>query len=136
MSILHRPSTTGAFHIFGCGDRHTSPDEPAFEPPIFSVQVAGLQGEGHLVDEAKGDDLELYADYYGAVTEAFLRQAIRVDRAKAGQLRGELVINGISFGTATFRALRTVKDDRGNAVRIDGKNGLFYATCTLLWRLH
>lgn len=136
MSILQRTSDSGPYHIFGCGDRHTSPDEPTFEPAIFPVQVVGLQGEGHLVDEPKGGDLELFADYYGADNEAFLRNAIRLDRAKEGKLLGELVVNGLTFGTATFRSIQVLKDHRGNGIRIDGKNGLYYATCVLLWRLH
>lgn len=88
------------------------------------------------MDEPKGGDLEIFADYYGAANEAFLRNAIRIDRALEGKLLGELVINGLTFGTATFRSIQVLKDFRGNGIRIDGKNGLYYCTAVLLWRLH
>lgn len=136
MAVLQNATSTGSPYQFLFGDRHTIPPDPDLGVTIFPVQVVGLQGEGHLVDEAKGGDIAIGVDYYGFLNEQFCRDAFRTDRAKCGKLIGNLWINTISYGTATFLSAQMLEDQYGNGVRIDGKNGLVYCSAILRWRIH
>lgn len=136
MSVLQNATSTGSPYQFLFGDRHTIPADPDLGVNIFPVQVVGLEGEGHLVDEAKGGDIVIEATYYGYFNEQFCRNAFRSDRAQCGKLLGNLWIGGISYGTATFAAIQMLNDRFGNGVRMDGKNGLIYCEALLRWRLH
>lgn len=136
MSVLQNATSEGSPYQFLFGNRHTNPPDPDFEVAIFPIQVAGLQGEGHLVDEAKGGDIVLEVTYYGYANEQFCRNAFRTDRAKCGKLLGTLWINTISYGTATFLSAQMLGDRFGNGVKLDGKNNLVYCEAILRWRIH
>lgn len=139
MSVSHETTeSSSSFWTFPFGDNHSAPPEPSADVPIIVSQVPGLQGEAHQLDLPKGRELVIQATYSGYETEAALRTAVRLDNHKLangagtglGTLRGELLVNSVSYGNATFLGVTMVGTPQRNGV-----DGLWFCDAILRWRL-
>jgi hypothetical protein len=131
MSVSHETTeTSSVFWTFPFGNSHSVPPEPPSDLPIIVSQVPGLTGEAHQVDVRKGRELVVEACYSNYANLAALLTAFRLDQAKAGNLLGELLINSITYGNATFLGVAMTRSPQ-----VDGKNSLWFVDAVLRWRL-
>lgn len=134
MSVSHETTeTSGVFWPFNFGNRHNSPAPPPADRPIIVSQVPGLQGEAHQDDLRKGRDFGLVVRYAEYDSEALIGTAVAEDDSKT--LLGELLINGNTFGNATFLGVTVLPDQQGNGFRRDGKNDKWFCDAFVRWRL-
>lgn len=131
MSVSHETTeSSSTFWTFPFGDSHSVPAEPPPDVPIIVSQVPGLQGEAHQTDSSKGRDLVIEACYSNYASLAALLTAFRLDQSKAGNLLGELLVNTLSYGNATFLGVAMTRSPQ-----VDGKNSLWFVDAVLRWRL-
>lgn len=129
MSVSHETTeSSSTFWSFAFGNLHNDPATPGAERPIFPFSVVGLQGEAHLVDSRKGRELVVEATYAGYASRAALITAFDGDDSQS--LLGELLINSVSYGNATFLGCFMTRSPQQ-----DGKNGLWFVDAVLRWRL-
>lgn len=134
MAVSHEATEGGtAYTSWGFGNRHASPAPPQADRPLIVSQVPGLSGEAHQVDERKGRDFRLPVTYAGYASEAAIGTAVYADDAQT--LVGALLVNGNTFGNATFLGITVIPGPSGSGFRRDGVTGDWFCDALASWRL-
>lgn len=132
MSLAQLPdedSTAPAdLYVFACGDAHEIPPPAPRDQAIIVSRWFGIQGEGHIVGGKWGRDIACQGTYFGADTMQILVAAIDTDDSQ--ELTGELFVNSVSYGMATFLGVGATRPPQ-----VDGRNGKWFTDVLFRWRL-
>jgi hypothetical protein len=130
MAVSHETTEDSSvfYTTWGFGNAHTLPLAPGAERPIEPIWIAGLQGEGHWVDERKGRDIAIEVTYSGYASHSALLAAFETDDSQT--LTGFLTIGGGTYGDATFLGVSLISQPTRNGI-----DQLFYAHGVARWRL-